>query len=153
MLRVHRRRHQHRRGRRQIERRQEVVGDAVGELADDVRRRRRDQQQVGGRGQRDVLDVGVGAGLPLIGDHLAPGDRLEGQRTDEALGRARHDRGDVVALLLQAARDLDRLVGADAAGTRQVQSASATDASGPEALEDAARRPASCGASATARPR
>ena len=36
------------------------------------------------RGERDVLDVGVGAGLPLI-DVItcAAGDGLEGERTDE----------------------------------------------------------------------
>ena len=100
---------------RQVERRQEVVGDAVGELAEDVRGGRRDEQQVDGRGQRDVLDVGVGAGGPLARDHRVARDRLEGQRPDEPPGVARHDGDDVVPALLQAARDLDGLVGADAA--------------------------------------
>ena len=88
-LRVHRRREQHRRARRRVERRQEVVGDAVGELADDVGGRRRDQQQIDRRGERDVLDVGVRAGLELIGDDVAPGDRLERERADEAASPAR----------------------------------------------------------------
>ena len=44
------------------------------------------------------------------------GDRLEGQRAHERRADARHDRDDVVPALLQAAGDLDRLVGADAAG-------------------------------------
>ena len=35
---------------------------------------------------------------------------------DEARRRVRHDGDDLVAALLQPARDLDRLVGADAAG-------------------------------------
>ena len=87
----------------------------------DVGGRRRHQQQIDGRGERDVLDVGVGARLPLIGDHLAARDRLERERPDEAAGRARHDGDDVVALLLQAARDLDRLVGADAAASRRAR--------------------------------
>ena len=52
----------------------------------------------------------------LVGDDAAPGDRLERHLADEAARRPRHDRGDVVAALLQPARDLDRLVGADAAG-------------------------------------
>ena len=43
-------------------------------------------------------------------------DRLEGQRADEPRRRPRHHRHHVVAVLLQAARDLDGLVGADAAG-------------------------------------
>ena len=55
-------------------------------------------------------------GAPLVGDHAAPRDRLERQRADEPPRRARHDRDDVVAALLQPARDLDGLVGADAAG-------------------------------------
>jgi hypothetical protein len=41
---VHRRRDHHGRARRGVERRQEVVRQAVGELADGVRGRRRDQQ-------------------------------------------------------------------------------------------------------------
>ena len=113
---VHRRRQQDRRPGREVERAQEVVGNAVGELADDVRRGRRDEQQPDARGQRDVLDVRVGAARELIGDHAAPGDRLERHFPDESAGGARQDRRDVVAALLQLTRDLDRLVGADAAG-------------------------------------
>ena len=54
-------------------------------------------------------------GGELVGDHPPPRDRLEGDRPDEPPRRPRHDRGDVVPALLQPARDLDRLVGADAA--------------------------------------
>ena len=56
---IHRRREQHRRARRQVERGEEIVGDAVGELADDVRRGRGDEQKLHARGQRDVFDVRV----------------------------------------------------------------------------------------------
>ena len=66
--------------------------------------------------QRDVLDVGVRAARELIGDDRPPRDRLEGHLADELPRRPRHDRGDVVAALLQPARDFDGLVGADAAG-------------------------------------
>ena len=63
-----------------------------------------------------MLDVGVRAGLELIGDDPAARDRLEGDRADEARRRRGHDGDDLVAALLQPARDLDGLVGADAAG-------------------------------------
>ena len=43
----------------------------MGELADRVRGGRRNQQQIDVRSNRDVLDVGVGARLPLVGDDLA----------------------------------------------------------------------------------
>ena len=115
-LRVHRRREQHRRPRRGVQRRQEIVGDAVGELADDVGGGRRDEQQIDRRRERDVLDVGVGARLELIGDDPAAGDRLERDGPTNRVAERGHDRDDVVAALLQTARDLDRLVGADAAG-------------------------------------
>ena len=114
-VRVHRRRNEHRCLGREVQRRQEIVGDAVGELADDVRRRRRDDQQIDARRERDVLDVGVRAGLELALQHPMPGDRLESELADEPAGRARHDGDDVVSLLLQAAHDFDRLVGADSA--------------------------------------
>ncbi len=55
-------------------------------------------------------------GVHWLGDHRAAGDRLEGQRADEPPGAAGHHGDDVVPVLLQPARDLDRLVGADAAG-------------------------------------
>ena len=66
--------------------------------------------------QRDVLDVGVGAARELVGDHRPPRDRLERHLADELPRRPRHDRDDVVTALLQPARDLDGLVGADSAG-------------------------------------
>jgi hypothetical protein len=116
---VHRRRDHDRRRRRQVERRQKVIGDAVGEFADDIGRRRGDEQQIDGRSQGNVLDVGIRARLPLIGDDLAAGDGLEGQRADEPGGGLRHDGDHVVAVLLQAARDLDGLVGPDAARNAQ----------------------------------
>src|SRR5262249_56726612 len=62
-----------------------------------------------------MLDVGVGAGLELIGDHPATRDGLERDRTDKARRRVRHHRDDLVSALLQPARNLDSLVGADAA--------------------------------------
>ena len=115
-LRVHRRRDQHRRARRRVQRRQEIVGDPVGELADEVGGGRGDEQQIDRRRERDVLDVGVHPRLELIGDDAAARDRLERDRADKARRRVRHHGDDLVAALLQPARDLDGLVGADAAG-------------------------------------
>ena len=112
---VHRRCHQDWRPRGQVERRQEVVGNAVRKFADDVGGRRNDEQQLRVRRERDVLDVGICALGELIGDHAPVCDRLEGDGADEAPGRAGHDRRHVVAALLQSASDLDGLVGADAA--------------------------------------
>ena len=113
--RVHGRREEQRRARGRIERGEEVVGDAVGQLADDVRRRRRDEKQINRRRDGDVLDVGVRARRELIGDDLAARDRLEGDRAHETRGRVRHDGDDLVAVLLQAARNFDGLVGPDTA--------------------------------------
>ncbi len=116
---VHRRREQHRRPRGGVERRQEIIREAVGELGDGVRGGRRHHEQVDVRRDRDVLDVGIRAGLPLIGDHLPARDGFEGQRPDELPGRLRHHRHHVVAVLLKPARDLDGLVGPDPAAHAQ----------------------------------
>jgi hypothetical protein len=116
---VHRRRHQDRRTRGEIERAQEIISDAVGELADDVRGRRRHQQQRDIRGQRDVLDVGIHPGGILIGDDATPGYRLECERADELRGGPRHHRGNIVAALLQPSRNFDGFVRADPTGYAQ----------------------------------
>src|SRR2546423_282099 len=81
---VHRRREQHRRTRGGIERREEIVREAVREFGDDVGGGRRDEEKVDRRGERDVFDVGVGARRELIRDDLTTGDRLEGDRPDKA---------------------------------------------------------------------
>ncbi len=114
-LAVHRGGEQHRRPRGRVERGQEIVGEPVGQFADDVRGGRGDEQQVDRGREGDVLDVGVGSRLELAGDDATARDRLERQGADEIGGGGRHDRHDVVSALLQPARDLDRLVGADAA--------------------------------------
>ena len=76
----------------------------------------RDEQQRDVRRERDVLDVGVRAARVLVGDDGPAGDRLERDFADEPPGRPGHDRRDLVAALLQPARDLDGLVRADPAG-------------------------------------
>ncbi len=116
---VHRRRDEHGRLRRQIQRRQKVVGNPVGELADHVGGTRCHQQQRDAVGDRNVLDVGVHARPPLRGDDRTPGDRLERDRPDEPRRRSRHNRDDVVAALLEPAAHFDRLVGSNSAGDAQ----------------------------------
>ena len=96
-VRVHRRRHQDRRARRQVQRAQEVVGDTVSELADDVGGRGGDQQEFGFGGERDVLDVRVRAAGELVGDDRTPGNGFERELADELARRAGHDGGHVVA--------------------------------------------------------
>ena len=66
-----------------------------------------------------MLDVGVHPRIELIGDDAAARDRLERDRADKARRRVRHDGDDLVAALLQPARDLDGLVRPDAAGHAQ----------------------------------
>jgi hypothetical protein len=119
-VRVHRRRDKHRRFRREVQRGQKIVGDAVGELADDICGRGGDDEEIDGGRHRDVLNTrtrpfDVGPGLELVRQHLVPGDRLECQLADEPPSGARHDDHHVVSLLLQTAHDFDGLVGADPA--------------------------------------
>jgi hypothetical protein len=113
---VHRRRNEHGGLRGQVQRRKEVVGNAVGELADHVRRARCHEQQRNFIRNGDVLDVRIRTRIPLRCDHWPARDGLEGDRPDEAGRCPRHHRHDIVPPLLQSTTHLDRLVGADAAG-------------------------------------
>ena len=112
---VHGRRDEYGRTRRQRQRGQEVAGQPVCQPGNGVGRGRGDEQQRGLGRERDVLDVGVGAGRPLAGDHSPLGNRLEREGPDEARRGTRHHDGDLVPGLLQLAHHFDRLVGADAA--------------------------------------
>ena len=84
---------------------EDVVGEAVRELGERVRRQRRDHEQVG------ALQVRVGIGALALAR-----EREERLGADEALGAARRQRQHVVARLDEEAHELAGLVGRDAAG-------------------------------------
>ncbi len=114
----------HGRGGGEIERAEEVVGDALGELGDRVGGGRSDQKSVDRLRNRDVFDGGVEVGLLVAraehaGDDLLAGQRGEGQRADELLRRGGHDDLHAHAALLQVADNLGGLVGGDAAAHTQ----------------------------------
>src|ERR1039458_3848528 len=108
---------------------EEVVGEAVGHLGEDVGGGGRDDDRVGGLGLRDVLDLGCFFGAPRIvetsgelallaphgGDDFVAGERGEGKRLNELLGGAGHDDADVDFILLQEADEFSGLVGGDSA--------------------------------------
>ncbi len=114
---VHGGRHHHRAGEGQVERGEEIVRQAVGQLGDQVGRGRRDHQQLVLLGHGDVLDGALDG--EQIGEHLAAGERGEGQRPDELLRGRGHDGLHLVALLHQQARQLGGLIGRDAAADAQ----------------------------------
>ena len=72
-----------------------IVGNAVGQLGDDIRRGRGNEDQVRCRGQRDVMDV-VGK-IPVKSVHHAAvvGEGLEGQGGDELRGIPGHHHVDL----------------------------------------------------------
>ncbi len=111
---VHRRRHEHRRPRRQVERAERVVGDSPRELPEDVRGGRRHQQQVRLVGERDVADVAVHPQRPLVVEDRVPREGLERHRGHEARGGRGHHHAHVHVPPLQLAQDLAGLVGPDA---------------------------------------
>jgi hypothetical protein len=103
--RVHRRRRDHRplEGERRLG--EHVVGQAVRQLGERVRRERRDHQQVG------LDQVGV-----ELARRLVPRQRLEGLRRDEALRLGGQDRRHLVPGPHEQARELAGLVRGDSAG-------------------------------------
>ena len=116
---VHRGRDEQRAVARERQRGQEVVGVAVGDLGEKVRRRRRDDDRVGAARQVDVAHAVVGAGRPQVGEHRPARQRLQRQRRDEAAGGVGHADVDGDAGLDEQPRELGRLVRGDAAGQAQ----------------------------------
>ena len=118
---------QDRRRRGQVEGGEEVVGNAVGELGQDVGRGGGDDQRVGPLRLADVLDavlfgggfVGAVPGarvVPQAGDDLVAGERGEGERLDESRGRPGHDHMDLKSLALQGAHQFRRFIRGNSAG-------------------------------------
>jgi hypothetical protein len=84
--------------------REDVVCEAVCELRERVRRKRRDHEQIG------VHEVRI-----EVARRLAPREGLEGVRRDEALRVGREEGRDLVTRLHEQPDELARLVGRDAA--------------------------------------
>jgi hypothetical protein len=106
---VHRGRHEDRRRGGQVEGGQEVVGDAVRELGQNVGRGRSDDQRVGPLRLADVFDGRVisaagGSGIvPQAGNDLVAGERGKRERLHELAGRLGHDHMNFDGLPLQRA--------------------------------------------------
>ena len=120
---VHRRGDQQRAFAGEAQRRQEIVGAALRELGQEVRRGRRDENGVGAARNRDVAH-GVGcAGLPQVGQHRTAGQRLKRRRRDEfRRGVGHHDIDDDTGLDQQAQK-FRRLVRGNSAGDSQTRHA------------------------------
>ena len=94
-------------------------------FAEDVGSRRRDQQQIDALRDGDMFDRAFDVGRRGIlrakhfGDDFLPGERGEGERRDEFLGRARHHHLHVELFLLQAAHELRGFVSRHSAGDAQ----------------------------------
>ena len=100
---------------REAQRRQQVRRSAAGEPRHDLCGRRGDQHEIRPARELDVTHRGLGFLVPEIAANGAAGHGLQRGRGHEFLGRPRHDDLDVGATLAQAAHELGRLVGRDAA--------------------------------------
>ena len=98
---------------------QHVVRDAVGELGDDVRRGRGDENEVRCLRQGDVGDIVLE--IPGEGIHHAPvvGQGLKGQGGDELGGVLGHDDVDLRPGLPQGAGHVGNFIGGNAPGDAQ----------------------------------
>ena len=116
---VHRRTDEDGRGRGQQDRGQQIVGDARGHLADDVGRRRGNDDQFGEFGKGDVVDLEApGHPEQVRGDRVS-GQGLEGERGDELAGMVGHDHPDLRPAPDQFPDQFGGLVGGNAAGHAQ----------------------------------
>jgi hypothetical protein len=111
---VHGRRHQDRTANRQQGGGEQVVGPAGGSPGEQVRGGRRDDHEVGGPGQRDVLDLVDGAEDPGVDGFTR--QRLERGGADERQGRDGGDHADAGAALTQQPQEFHGLVRRDPTG-------------------------------------
>ena len=97
----------------------EIVGEAMRHLGEEVGGRRRDDDQVGLARQADMADLGLVLEVEQIGEGLLLGEHGERERGDELGAAFGQDRAHGGAPLLQAAHELEALIGGDAAADDQ----------------------------------
>ena len=115
---VHGRRQHKRRGTRQGRGGEQIVGDAVGQLGQDIGRARRDDEGIGLLGKRDVMN-GIGRVVEQADRHLLVGKRSERDGIDEMRGVFGHAYLHTHASLLEAADNLAGFICGYAAGYAQ----------------------------------
>ena len=112
---VHRRSEHQRRRRREAQRREEIVGETVGEPGEHVGGGRRDEHQVRPPGELDVAHPGLGLLIEQLAVHGVRGERLEGQRGHELPRRRGHHDPHVEISVTQPSNQVASFVGRDAA--------------------------------------
>ena len=115
-LHVHGGRDEQRPAAREAQARQQVVGEAIGELGDEVRRCRGDRDELAVAREFDVAHGVADPRIPQIAPHRLAGKRLQSRRRDEARRRLRHRDPHVGSATHEQPRELGRLVGGDATG-------------------------------------
>ena len=121
---VHRRSEDDGTGEGQVDGGEEIVGDAGGELGEQVRRGRSDYEDVTLLRDADVFyrareRIRTWVRREQAGDHLAAGEGGEGERPDELLRRLRHHHLDGRAAFDERSRQFRGLIGGDAAADAQ----------------------------------
>ena len=113
-LAVHRRRHQQRAIAGEGQCAQQIIGEAIGELGDEISRCRRNQQRIGVARKVDVRHVIGDACIPLVGENRLARKRLESDRRHEAAGCFGHRHLYAGTLFGEQANEFCRLIGSDA---------------------------------------
>ncbi len=97
----------------------EIAGETMRHLGEEVGGRRRHDDQIGFARKADMPDLGLVLQVEQIGEGFFLGEHRERKRRDEFGAGACQDRAHRRAPLLQAAHELEALIGGDAAADDQ----------------------------------
>jgi hypothetical protein len=114
-LRIHRRRDQDRFVGGEQHGGGEIVGMAARHLRQQIGRRRRDDNEIGVARQTNVADIELAVRIEQVGENALAAQRAGGERRDEMLRGGGEDTAHLGAAVLQAADQVERFVGGDAA--------------------------------------
>ena len=117
--RIHRWCHHHRRRCCQQNRARQIIGNAGNGARHQIGRGRHNKHKIGFAGKADMSHLGFVSERKQIGIDLFTGQSRQAERGDELLCRTRHNAGDMKAVILQTAGELERFIGSDAAADNQ----------------------------------